>query len=119
MKEHIEFVRHLLDPSERTLILQTEQFVATLSHLLETSRDFKSMALGHPSSFNTVRRFTDEVIIQITEVRNFKAAAYELLLRCEVLSIIPSPLLADHIRREADKFLDELAELKLQTPGAK
>lgn len=109
MKEHVEFVRHLLDPSERTLIRQVEGFIHTFSRLLETANELESMDSSNPRSFNTVRRFTEEVIQRTTELRDFKAAAYELLLACEVLSIIPSPLLADHIRREADKFLSELS----------
>ncbi|MGI6344833.1 MAG: DUF2935 domain-containing protein [Bacillota bacterium] len=118
-KEHIEFVKGLLDPSERGLIEQTEQFRATFSRLLETARDFASMNAADPRSFNAVRRFTDEVITATRALRDFEAAAYELLQRCQVLSIIPSPLLADHIRREADKFLDELQLLRPAEPGAK
>ncbi len=109
MKEHVEFVRHLLDPSERTLIRQAEEFIFTFSRLLETANELESMGSANPRSFNTVRRFTEEVIQRTKELRDFKAAAYELLLTCQVLSIIPSPLLADHIRREADKFLSELS----------
>lgn len=37
MKEHIEFVIHLLDPSERELIKQAEEFRKTFSRLLENS----------------------------------------------------------------------------------
>lgn len=119
MKEHIEFVKQLLDPSERGLLEQTEAFRATFSRLLETARDFASMNTADPKSFNVVRRFTDEVITATTALRDFKATAYELLLLCQVLSIIPSPLLADHIRREADKFLDELTVLRPVLPGCK
>ncbi|NLW17164.1 MAG: DUF2935 domain-containing protein [Firmicutes bacterium] len=109
MKEHVEFVRHLLDPSERMLIRQAEEFIRTFSRLLETANELESMDSANPRSFNTVRRFTDEVIVHTRALRDFKAAAYELLLACQALSIIPSPLLADHIRREADKFLQELS----------
>jgi len=109
MKEHAAFVRQLLDPSERTLIAQAEEFVIIFSRLSETANEFESMASANPPSFNTVRRFTNEVIQQTIALRNFKAAAYELLLECQLLGIFSSPLLADHIRREADKFLGELA----------
>ncbi len=119
MKEHMEFVRHLLDPSERTLIRQSEEFIVTFSRLLETANEFESMDSANPRAFNTVRRFTDEVIQRTRELRDFKAAAYELLLTCQALSIIPSPLLADHIRREADKFLEELSLFVPTEPGSK
>jgi hypothetical protein len=111
MKEHIEFIIHLLDPSERELITQAIEFRKTFSRLLETSRDLESMAETRPKTFNRVIRFTQDVISNTTELRNFKAAAFELAKLCEILSIISTPLLLDHIRREADKFLSEMRVL--------
>ncbi|MGI6084150.1 MAG: DUF2935 domain-containing protein [Acetivibrionales bacterium] len=108
MKEHIEFVIHLLDPSERELIVQAETFRKTFSRLLETARDLESMNDTKPKNFNTVIRFTQDVIRNTMQLRNFKAAAFELATLCELLSIVSTPLLLDHIRREADKFLSEL-----------
>lgn len=111
MKEHIEFIIHLLDPSERELINQAEGLRRTFSRLLETARDLESMAETKPKTFNTVLRFTKDVIAAATELRNFKAAAFELAELCKLLSIVSTPLLLDHVRREADKFLDEMAAL--------
>jgi len=111
MKEHIEFIIHLLDPSERELLEQAEEFKKTFSDLLETARDLESMAETKPKNFNRVIRFTKNVINSTIELRNFKAAAFELAKLCEILSIISTPLLLDHIRREADKFLDEMRVL--------
>lgn len=111
MKEHIEFIIHLLDPSERELITQSMVFKETFSRLLETSRDLESMAETKPKNFNTVIRFTKDVIKNTMELRDFKAAAYELAKLCELLSIVSTPLLLDHIRREADKFIDEMRVL--------
>jgi|GEM_PF-363623 len=111
MKEHVEFVIHLLDPSERELIQQTEQFRKTFSRLLETARDLVSMNEVGPKVFNTAIRFTQDVIKNTTQLRDFKAAAYELATMCQLLGIVSTPLLLDHIRREADKFLSELAVL--------
>lgn len=108
MKEHIEFVIHLLDPSERELIDQAKGLRKTFSRLLETARDLESMNEANPNNFNTVIRFTQTVIRSTMELRNFKVAAFELATLCEVLSIVSTPLLLDHIRREADKFLSEL-----------
>lgn len=108
MKEHIEFVIHLLDPSERELIEQAREFRKTFSRLLETARDLESMNNAKPKNFNTVVRFTQDVIRNTMELRDFKAAAFELATLCELLGIISTPLLLDHIRREADKFLSEL-----------
>ncbi len=111
MKEHIELVIHLLDPSERELIEQAEEFRKTFSRLLETARDLESMDDTKPKNFNTVIRFTEDVVRHTMELRDFKAAAYELAVMCKILGIISTPLLLDHIRREADKFLDELGVL--------
>jgi len=111
MKEHIEFVIHLLDPSERELIEQAETFRKTFSRLLETARDLLSMNEVRPKNFNTVIRFTRDVVRNTTQLRDFKAAAFELAALCELLSIVSTPLLLDHIRREADKFLSELEAL--------
>ncbi len=108
MKEHIEFVIHLLDPSERELLEQAEDFRKTFSRLLETARDLESMNEARPNNFNTVVRFTQDVVRKTTQLRDFKAAAYELAQLCELLSIVSTPLLLDHVRREADKFLSEL-----------
>lgn len=111
MKEHVEFVIHLLDPSERMLLVDAEGFRAAFDRLLQTANDLESMAESEPRTFNAVKRFTEEVIGWTLDLRNFKATAHELLLLCQLLSIA-TPLLADHIRREADKFLEELAEFK-------
>jgi len=111
MKEHIEFIIRLLDPSERELINQAENLRQTFSRLLETARDLESMAETKPKSFNTVLQFTKNVIDAATELRNFKAAAFELAELCRILSIVSTPLLLDHVRREADKFLDEMQAL--------
>ena len=111
MKEHIEFVIHLLDPSERELIEQAEEFRKTFSRLLETARDLESMDDTMPKHFNTVIRFTEDVVRNTIQLRDFKAAAFELATLCKLLSIVSTPLLLDHIRREADKFLSELEVL--------
>lgn len=111
MKEHIEFIIHLLDPSERELIEQSMELRRTFSRLLESARDLESMAETMPRNFNTVIRFTEDVINNTIALRDFKAAAFELATLCELLSIVSTPLLLDHLRREADKFINEMEVL--------
>ena len=111
MKEHLEFIIHLLDPSERSLISTAEDLKDRTAKLLETARDLGSMTQSQPAAFPTLLRFTDEVLSTITVVRDFKATGYELALLCQVLSIIPTPLLLDHVRREADRALEEISML--------
>ncbi|NLY37965.1 MAG: DUF2935 domain-containing protein [Firmicutes bacterium] len=115
MKEHIEFIIHLLDPSERLLINQADALLAVFRDLLETARDLESMSKSDPRFFNAAVRFIFEVNDRTNELRDFKATAHELVVLCRVLSIIPDPLLTDHVRREADKFLKELEEFKSVT----
>jgi hypothetical protein len=112
MKEHIEFVQHLLDPSERGLLESLEAMKIRFSQALETARDLESMAETDPDFFNTAIRFTDEIVEPVQQLRDAKAQVYKLLLECKVLSTIPSPLLADHVRREADKFLEDLRVIR-------
>ena len=114
MKEHIEFAISLLDPSERELLAQARASREVFSDLLETARDLESMAMARPEKFNTVVRFTETLTKKVTELRDFKAAAYELAVVCRLLSVVPTPLLLDHIRREADKFLEELSEMRVE-----
>lgn len=112
MKEHTEFIIHFLDPSERDLIDQLHEFHHQFSDLLMTACDLRSMAESEPESFNTVLRFTDDVLAATTKLLGFKATAYELARTCQLLSVLPTPLLLDHIRRETEYFLDELQELR-------
>ncbi len=115
MKEHIEFIIHLLDPSERQLIEQAEAFLEVFRRLLETARDLESMSEADPRFFNAAVRFIFEVNDRTNELRDFKALAHELVVLCRVLSIIPDPVVTDHVRREADKFLKELEAFKSVT----
>jgi hypothetical protein len=112
MKEHIEFIISLLDPSERELLAQAQASKEVFSDLLETARDLKSMARSRTEHFNRVIQFTETVTQRVTELRNFKATAHELAVLCRLLSAIPDPLLLDHVRREADKFLQELKDMR-------
>jgi hypothetical protein len=56
-------------------------------------------------------RFNQDAIMAATEIRDFKRTATILLRECRVLSII-NPLLADHVAREAEKFLSVLVQLE-------
>lgn len=107
MADHAKFIAHLLDPSERRFVCQAEMFSDTFDNLRCQSEDFESMLEITPRPIPSLLRFTAEVKEAGTEIRNFKAAATQLLTNCKILSLIP-PLLADHVRREAEKFLMDL-----------
>lgn len=107
MSDHAKFIAHLLDPSERKFICQAEMFSDTFDILRCQAEDFASILEITPRPIPSLLRFTKEAKEAGVEIRNFKAAATQLLTNCEILSIIP-PLLGDHVRREAERFLLDL-----------
>ena len=106
MADHAKFVRGLLDPSERELVGQADAFSDEFDQLQLHARDLDSM-LWHFRPNNDLARFEDTVEKATVRLRDFKAAATELLECCAALAVFP-PLLADHVRREADHFLEIL-----------
>lgn len=91
MAEHADFIAHLLDPEERQLVQQA----------FDSSRKFRD--LRGQTSTTTARQAAEEII-------NFKTAAERGIQTGQIKSII-NPALADHVRREAVKFADELQRL--------
>lgn len=106
MADHLKFIRGLLDPSEREFVSQSDSMSNTFDQLQLHARDFDSM-LWRFRPTNDLLRFEKEVTDETQRLRDFKAAAEELIDNCAVLSLIP-PLLADHVRREAEHFLEIL-----------
>jgi hypothetical protein len=89
MEEHAEFIAHLLDPKERMLIRAAD----------------KSAEL-----FRNLRRDPDARVKAAAEAQAiiaFKTTAEKGIRNGQIKSII-DPALADHVRREAVKFKDEL-----------
>lgn len=145
MADHSRFIQHLLDPSERRLVQQTQEFAQGFDQLLAQARDLDSMIQGaspvlvvvgghfldRPTIIRlteeeerereirqplitpppVLQRFNQEAIQAATEIRDFKATATVLLRQCKILSVI-NPLLADHVTREAEKFVSVLNELE-------
>ena len=90
MAEHADFIAHLLDPEERQLVEQA----------FKASRDFRNLRAQPPASTAPAMQAAEEII-------NFKTAAEKGIQTGAIKSII-NPALADHVRREAVKFADEL-----------
>jgi hypothetical protein len=90
MGEHADFIAHLLDPEERTLI----------GKAMQTSDAFRAMHNNPPSSKSPLEKAVDDII-------DFKTAAEKGIQTGAIKSII-HPTLADHVRREALKAADEL-----------
>lgn len=92
MKEHAEFIRGLLDPSEENLILTADQYAEEYKKIIKSYNSNNFMYLTK-FSLNTTVNF-----------RDFKIKGEEGILNCKVKSII-LPLLADHVLREANHFI--------------
>jgi Domain of unknown function (DUF2935) len=108
MADHSKFISHLLDPDERKLISVANTFSNEFDQLLAQARDLESMVKQtEPSFFNVLTRFTEDTQRATTDLRNFKQDARDLIEQCQILSLI-NPLLADHVTREANKFLSIL-----------
>lgn len=91
MKEHAQFIRGLLDPSEDELILTADRFADEYETILKNYS-------------NNPSYLTDVSLSETLKFRDFKIAGEEGILNCKIKSII-IPLLADHVVREANHFI--------------
>ena len=90
MEEHSEFIDQLLDPDEKLL-----KGVSQAS-----AKAFAKLEASPPAS-------TGPALAAAQTIIDFKTAARKGILGGEIKSII-HPALADHVRREAIRFKDEL-----------
>ena len=90
MEEHALFVSHLLDPSERALIGAADSAAKRFGEL-------EAAPVGSK----------DPAMAAVQQIINFKVAAERGIQAGQIKSII-HPALADHVRREAVRFKDEL-----------
>jgi hypothetical protein len=103
MADHSKFIGHLLDPSERKLVDQARGFSEDFDKLLYQAQDLDHM---RPQSETKplLGQFLDQNRVSVVSLRDFKKTARELIEECKIKSII-HPLLADHVFREANHFL--------------
>ena len=88
MEDHAEFISHLLDPQEKALIAASRKSADLFSKLRGDDNKVKALAEGQA-------------------MVAFKTTATKGIEEGKIKSII-HPTLADHVRREAVKFVDEL-----------
>lgn len=103
MADHAKFIGHLLDPSERKLVFQA----VDLSSMRPQSQTVPLLS-----------QFVDENLVSVKSLRDFKKTARDLIDECRIKSII-HPLLADHVFREAERFLHILDMFDQSLSGAK
>lgn len=98
MGGHTEFIDGMLGPSEKDLKETAEKFVLNYGILVKECIKMHKKDIINKS-------------FQLTEyIKEYKTAATEGLLKCEIKSIIP-PLLGDHVLREANHYLRLLKEI--------
>ncbi len=108
MEQHARFIAHLLDPDEFELIEKATN-VGTAFRDLREGGPVAALA-GQPRAVAESileTRETDAVLALATTILDFKTQAARDIEAARIKSII-DPRLADHVRREALKFIDEL-----------
>lgn len=103
MADHAKFISHLLDPSERKLVNQAREFSHDFDLLLFQAMDLEHMT-PQSHTIPLLDQFLDQNRISVKSLRDFKKTAAELIQESRIKSII-HPLLADHVYREAERFL--------------
>ncbi|MBW7453243.1 DUF2935 domain-containing protein [Paenibacillus sepulcri] len=103
MAEHAKFISHLLDPSERKLVEQANNFSQEFDQLLFQAKNLEYMR-PQSQTVPLLDQFLDQNKVSVKALRDFKKTARDLIEACRIKSII-HPLLADHVFREAEHFL--------------
>lgn len=96
MKGHAQLVRQLFDPSEEEMILKADTEVKKFKRL--------EMLFQDTLPRHSLKQITGESIKATEEIKNFKAVSTELILECQLKSLVTA-LLGDHILREAYYYL--------------
>lgn len=105
MMEHSRFISALLDQSERNLVITARKFGDDFEVLLNQARDVESMLYKKSPTYPIIGKLNKDSENATHELRNFKQAGLDLIKSCQIKNVI-DPLLADHVVREADHFLN-------------
>jgi hypothetical protein len=111
MEEHARFVAHLLDPDEYELIDEATRASNVFRNLGEggVGGAVSALAAEPAAVTKALTEFpeTSAVLSAAEAILDFKTKAARDIEAARIKSII-DPRLADHVRREAFKFVDEL-----------
>ncbi len=111
MDEHARFVAHLLDPDEYELIETAMKTSRVFADLHQGGIGGVAAAIVHEPGtvVNSLVQNpeTDAVLSAAETILDFKTKAVRDIEAARIKSII-DPRLADHVRRESLKFIDEL-----------
>lgn len=97
MSEHSLFIRGLLDPGEN-------QLINTANRLAKESHDLTLEVIEAINRNLPIDRITGDSLHTSRRVRDFDAQATKGMIDCEIQSIM-TPLLGDHVLREANHFI--------------
>ncbi|WP_423799407.1 DUF2935 domain-containing protein [Neobacillus sp. SAB-20_R2A] len=104
MMEHSRFIASLLDQSERNLVITARKFGDDFEVLLNQARDVESMLYKKSPTYPIIGKLNKDSESATQELRAFKQAGLDFIKTCQIRNVI-DPLLADHVVREADHFL--------------
>jgi hypothetical protein len=103
MGDHAEFIRGYLDPTEEALFKAADAFAEEFKKLKGDAPMISVLPTIPPEAI-------DESLRATTDLRNFKMEGTQGILACKIRSII-SPLLGDHVLREANHYIRLLRSL--------
>ncbi len=95
MKEHAQFIRGLLDPTEIELFNTADDFSKIFDELIKKTEKAKK---------EDMFKITEETIKATIGIRDFKATGTEGLIDCTIQAMA-YPLLGDHVLREANRYI--------------
>lgn len=116
MADHAKFIGHLLDPSERKLVEQARDFSHDFDQLLFQAVDLEAMQ-PQSETVPLIDKLLDENRVSVKSLRDFKKSARDLIEACKIKSLI-HPLLADHVFREAERFLQIINLFEAELTGS-
>lgn len=102
MMEHALFIRGTLDPSEEKLIDTADEFAHEFKDLMKEAQAMTNA---------TINSVTNETLNKTIQLKNFKQAGTKGISSCKIRSII-LPLVADHVLREANRYIRLLEAYK-------
>lgn len=71
MADHAKFIGHLLDPSERKLVEQAQEFSHDFDQLLFQAKDLESMR-PQSQTYPLLDQFLDQNRVSVKSLRDFK-----------------------------------------------
>lgn len=104
MMEHSRFIASLLDQSERNLVKTALKFGEDFETLLNQARDVESMLYRKQPTYPIIGKMNKDSENAAQEILAFKKAGLDFIRSCQIRNVI-SPLLGDHVVREAQHFL--------------